>query len=195
MKKTLCALLAALLLLGCLALAEEEPEIIDIPQVEIVQLDEGDVSVRSVGGSGEDAPEAEEAASGGLHVEFEDGFALDFPEGWLYHPTTEAMAEQGVAYCLSDADGAGWLYVQNWDTDCADMDALKALVDRTTGVQASSVHAFNGTDFVVYELTEEDASCCAALLGDRVLNFVFSPQSDADFMAVVAQILNTFALI
>ena len=130
-----------------------------------------------------------------MRVGFEDGFSLELPEGWLYHPVTEAMAEQGVVYCLSDAAGIGWLYIQNWSTDCADLDELKAQIDRTTELQTSGVYDFNGTNFVVYDLTEGDVSCCAALVDGRVLNLVFTPQSDADFMAVAAHILNTFEIL
>lgn len=200
MKKILCALMCALLMLApALAEGEAEPE--------IVSLEEGSVSVASVGTSaetatpdetaGEPAPAAsaapaETAAPDTVRIGFEDGFALELPEGWQYHPTTQEMKDQGVAYCLSDADGAGWLYVQIWNTDCADINDLKALIDRTADIQTSGIYGFNDTDFVVYDLIESDVSCCASLLGGRVLNLVFTPQSDAGFMAVAAQILNTF---
>ena len=130
-----------------------------------------------------------------MRIGFEDGFALHLPEGWLFHPTSAEMAEQGVVYCLSDAEGAGWLHIQCWETDCADLDALKELIDRTTDIQTSGVYSFNGTDFVVYDLTEGDVSCCAALADGKVINLVFTPQSDADFMAIAVQILNTFELL
>lgn len=128
-----------------------------------------------------------------VRVGFEDGFSLKLPEGWRYYPLDEAMAAQGVNYCLSDADGENWLYIQRWESDCADMNELKALVDRSTKPQTSGVYNFNGTDFLVYDLTEGDVSCCAALRDGAILNFVFTPQSSADYMAVSAQIMNSFA--
>ena len=105
------------------------------------------------------------------------------------------MAQSGVLYCLSDAAANRWLYIQSWSTDCADIDALCALIRETAQPQTSGVYEFNGTQFVVYDLTEGDVSCCAALLGDRVLNFVFTPQSDSDFMVIAAQIIGTFAVL
>ena len=192
MKRYLCALLALMLFCG-LALAETEA-----PEAE--GSGSGIVAVEESPESDEDTPEpteapAETAVPATVRMGFEDGFSLELPEGWLYHPVSAEMAAEGVVYCLSDAAGEGWLYIQNWTTDCADMDELKELIGRTTELQTSGVYDFNGTDFVVYDLSEGDVSCCAALLDGRVLNLVFTPQSDADFMAVAAQILNTFEIL
>ena len=208
MKRYLCALLALALLCGAAMAEAEEPEIIAIEQ--ITASEEGSEATAAPGEDSEEITAVDEAAEETPEVEttpeatlppdtvkldFEDGFSLQFPKGWLYHPVAEDMAEQGVVYCLSDAAGTGWLYIQNWDTDCADMDELKELIDRTTQLQTSGVYDFNGTGFVVYDLTEVDVSCCAAIVGGQVINLVFTPQSDADFMAVAAQILNTFEIL
>ena len=72
---------------------------------------------------------------------------------------------------------------------------LHTLIDETSQPQTSGVYDFNGTQFVIYDLTDADVSCCAALLNDRVLNFVFTPQSDADFMVSAAQIIGTFTVL
>ena len=189
MKRYLCALLAAFLLLFACALAETEAS-----EPEILSAEVSEVPVATEAPAEAEGP-FDAKAPAGVRVGFEDGFALELPEGWRYHAVTEEMAEQGVVYCLSDAEGSGWLYVQNWLTDCATMDELKDLIDRTTQLQTSGIYNFNGTDFVVYDLTEGDVSCCAALLDGRALNLVFTPQSDADFMAVAAQILNTFQIL
>ena len=183
MKKYLCALLALMLLVG-MALAETEvtEEIVNIVE-EAIDAPE------------ESAEPLEQQAPAAVRIGFEDGFALELPEGWLYHAVTEEMAEQGVVYCLSNAEGTGWIYIQNWYTDCETLDELKALIDRTTLLQTSGIYTFNGTGFVVYDLSEGDVSCCAALMDGRALNLVFTPQSDADFMAVAAQILNTFEIL
>ena len=198
MKKLLCTLLAVLMLIGGMALAESEAPA-EEPAAEAAPIEEApaeeapaeEIPVEEEVLAEEDIPDAPST----VRMGFEDGFALELPNGWLYHPVSEAMAEHGVVYCLSDAEEAGWLYVQSWASECADINALKELVDRTADVQTSGVYAFNGTDFVVYDMTEGDVSCCAALLNGRVLNLVFSPQSDADFMAVAAQILATFEIL
>ena len=188
MKRYLCALLALMLLLGMAVAEVEEPE------AETVEAVEEATEVA------EEAPEATEApaetgAPATVRIGFEDGFSLELPESWLYHPVSEEMAKHGVVYCLSDAEEIGWLYVQNWTTDCDDINALEELIVRTADLQTSGVYNFNGTDFVVYDLNAGDVSCCAALLDGRVLNLVFTPQSDPDFMAVAAQILATFEIL
>lgn len=191
MKKLLCALLALLLALACPALAEGGVELV-FEELEHSGDEGEDIALPDA--EAEAAPQPS-AAPETVRIGFEDGFALRLPEGWRFHPTGAEMAEKGVAYCLSDARGSGWLYVQSWETDCAGMNELQALIDRATDSRSSGVYSFNGTDFVVYDLNESDVSCCATLLDGRLLNLVFTPQSDADFMAVVAQILNTFELL
>ena len=210
MKRYLCALFALTLLCGTVAAEVEEAEIIAIEQITATEEgaeataspEEDSDAITAIDEGAETTPEATSEvtpeptqAPDTVKLDFEDGFSLQFPEGWLFHPIAQDMAERGVVYCLSDAAGSGWLYIQNWATDCADMDELKDLIDRTTEVQTSGVYDFNGTGFVVYDLTEVDVSCCAALMDGRVINLVFTPQSDADFMGVAAQILNTFEVL
>ena len=214
MKKYLCILLA-LALLGGSALAEAEVVEAEITAVEVTAVSSeptGEIP-KATEAAPEETHEAEETAivaeptssatpapaeteaPATVRMGFEDGFSLELPEGWLCHAVTEEMAEQGVVYCLSDAAGAGWLYVQLWTIDCEYLDELRDLIDRTTQIQTSGIYDFNGTNFVVYDLIEGDVSCCAALLNGKALNLVFTPQSDGDFMAVAAQILNTFEIL
>lgn len=131
--------------------------------------------------------------TGAVRLAFEDGFALDVPADWRYYPVRPDMAAQKVAYCLSDADAQHWLYIQIWPTDCADTAALQARIQRSAP-EISGVSCFNGTDFIIYNLPKQDVSCCAALLEGQVLNFVFTPRSDADFMAAAVQLVSTFSL-
>ena len=211
MKKYLCILLALALVCG-MALAEAEIPELEITAVEVTEVgteltNDAPAETKATPEATDEVPEEAEETSepteapvetkapAAVRMGFEDGFSLELPEGWLYHAVTEEMAEQGVIYCLSDAAGTGWLYIQSWTTDCADMDELKELIDRTAQLQTSGIYDFNGTDFVVYDLVEGDVSCCAALMNGKALNLVFTPQSDADFMAVSAQILNTFEIL
>lgn len=180
MKKFLCMLLALLMLLGMAfakptaADAAETPEAVAAPEESAAPIEEPDSPVL---------------------LGFEDGFSLELPAGWKYYRITEEMAAQGVLYCLSDETSERWLYIQSWNTDCADIDSLKDLINRTAAPQTSGVYTFNGTDFVIYDLVEGDVSCCAALLDGRVLNFVFTPQSDAAFMATATQIIGSFGVL
>lgn len=130
-----------------------------------------------------------------VRLGFEEGFSLELPEGWRYYDVNEQMAEAGVLYCLSDAEGARWLYIQSWESDCADADRLLGLVNASASPVNSGKYTFNGVDFVVYDLKEGDVSCCATLMNGSILNFVFTPQSDSAFMATAAQVIGTFELI
>ena len=197
MKQLICALLALMLLISGGALAQE-PDAPDAAKPTSAEsASTGAIAPAEVVTA--DTPEAtkpaqEEAAAEQPRVTlaFEDGFSLELPADWLHYEVSDEMARSGVLYCLSDAAAERWLYIQSWTTDCADIDALCALIRETSQPQTSGVYEFNGTQFVVYDLTEGDVSCCAALLDDRVLNFVFTPQSDSDFMVIAARIIGTF---
>ena len=133
-------------------------------------------------------------AEGTVRLGFEEGFMLELPEGWQYYNVNEEMAAQGVLYCLSDAEGGNWLYIQHWDSDCADTDALLELVNSAASPANSGKYSFNGVEFVVYDLEAGDVSCCATLMDGGILNFVFTPQSDAEFMVTAAQVIGSFTM-
>lgn len=136
-----------------------------------------------------------EEASGSVTLGFEEGFAIELPAGWLHYTITEEMAVDGVVYCLSDAAGQCWLYIQKWQSDCTDADALLELVNNTAAPINSGKYNFNGSDFVVYDLETSDVSCCATLMDGNILNFVFTPQSNADFMVTAAQVIGTYTVL
>lgn len=201
MKQFICALLA-LMLLCCGALAQEADATTEpTPTVEAAAenvsgaIAPAEVVTSSAPEATQAAAEEPDAAQSAVTLAFEDGFSLELPADWLHYEVSDEMAQSGVLYCLSDAAGERWLYIQSWTTDCADIHALCALIQQTAQPQTSGVYEFNGTQFVVYDLTEGDVSCCAALLGDRVLNFVFTPQSDSDFMVIAARIIGTFTVL
>ena len=201
MKQFICALLA-LTLLCCGALAQEASVTAESTATASAEPDSAFAPEQVITADAEETPEATEAPEEEpaaeptyLTLAFEDGFSLELPADWLHYEVSDEMAQSGVLYCLSDAAANRWLYIQSWSTDCADIDALCALIRETAQPQTSGVYEFNGTQFVVYDLTEGDVSCCAALLGDRVLNFVFTPQSDSDFMVIAARIIGTFTVL
>lgn len=201
MKQFICALLA-LTLLCCGALAQEASVTAESTATASAEPDSAFAPEQVITADAEETPEATEAPEEEpaaeptyLTLAFEDGFSLELPADWLHYEVSDEMAQSGVLYCLSDAAANRWLYIQSWSTDCADIDALCALIRETAQPQTSGVYEFNGTQFVVYDLTDEDVSCCAALLNDRVLNFVFTPQSDSDFMVIAARIIGTFTVL
>lgn len=182
MKKLICILivLAFLLCAACAEPASTEPaaEPTPAPTVDTVSAEPSSEPLNSF-----------------VVVDFEDGFHLELPSGWKYYHTSDEMARQGVLYCLSDKYAAQWLYIQRWTSDCENVYALKALIDRTVSPETSGVYSFNGTDFVIYDLAESDVSCCAALHDGAILNFVFTPQSDAAFMAIATQMISSFGVL
>ena len=180
MKKLICLLISLLMLMG-MALAEPEATTAAETPEASVQPDKSAAPMQS--------PEIP------VIIGFEDGFRLELPAGWKYYTITEEMAAQGVLYCLSDESAQRWLYIQSWNTDCTDIDALQDLIERSAAPQTSGIYTFNGTDFVIYDLVEGDVSCCAALVDNRVLNFVFTPQSDAAFMATATQVIGSFGIL
>ena len=201
MKQFICALLA-LTLLCCGALAQEANVTAESAATASAEPDSAFAPAEVITADAEDEPAASEVPQQEPTVEpsyltlaFEDGFSLELPADWLHYEVSDEMAQSGVLYCLSDAAANRWLYIQSWSTDCADIDALCALIRETAQPQTSGVYEFNGTQFVVYDLTDEDVSCCAALLNDRVLNFVFTPQSDSDFMVIAARIIGAFTVL
>ena len=201
MKQFICALLT-LTLLCCGALAQEIDATAESTATASAEPDSAFAPEQVITADAEETPEATEAPEEEpaaeptyLTLAFEDGFSLELPADWLHYEVSDEMAQSGVLYCLSDAAANRWLYIQSWSTDCADIDALCALIRETAQPQTSGVYEFNGTQFVVYDLTDEDVSCCAALLNDRVLNFVFTPQSDSDFMVIAARIIGTFTVL
>ena len=198
MKQFICALLA-LTLLCCGALAQEIDATAESAATASAEPDSAFAPAQVITADAEETPEATEAPEEEpaaeptyLTLAFEDGFSLELPADWLHYEVSDEMAQSGVLYCLSDASGERWLYIQSWITDCTDVNALCALIQETSQPQTSGVYDFNGTQFVVYDLTDADVSCCAALLNGRVLNFVFTPQSDSDFMVIAARIIGTF---
>ena len=182
MKRLICLLLSLLMLMG-MALAEPEA-------TAAVETETPEASLQP-----EESAVPEQSPELPVRIGFEDGFCLELPAGWMYYTITEEMAAQGVLYCLSDESAQRWLYIQSWNTDCADIDSLQDLIERSAQPQTSGIYTFNGTDFVIYDLVEGDVSCCAALVDGRVLNFVFTPQSDAAFMATATQVIGSFGIL
>ena len=165
MKKIFCLLMALMLCAGFAAFAETEIQPAEIAAPAVIET---------------------------VALAFEDGFALDLPADWKYYPLNAEMAEMGVIYCLSDAAGERWMYIQKWQSDCADMDQLLEVISGASDPGNSGIRDFNGTEFIIYNIAAENVSCCAAMVDGEVLNFVFTPQDDMDFMAQAVQIIGTF---
>ena len=130
-----------------------------------------------------------------VRMGFEDGFCLDLPGDWQYYPVDDEMAAEGVTYCLSDANASRWLYIQHWGGECETIDELHAIILETEAPKFSGIYSFNGIECVVYDLDSEDISCCSAIINGRIINFMFTPQSDNAYMQIAAEIMGSLNLI
>lgn len=202
MRRLLCCI-AALIVLCTAAFAETE---IQIDHVQAVAV--GDTSASDLTSEGEDIsslPDPDELTEAEtksntpdpnepvLRLTFEKGYSISLPEGWVYYDITDEMAEEGIIYALSNADGTRRIFIQEWITnDIEDLGSLETLIRNTTTPQSSGAHEFNGTSFIVYDLPDSDISCAAALMHGKILNIMFAPQSDSAFMLTAAKIMQSF---
>ena len=72
-----------------------------------------------------------------------------------------------------------------------DLDALREMLSARDEIVLRE-GSEDQTDFLMYNFVEEDCSGCATLLGDRVLNLLFIPQSDADNMLIAATVMESY---
>lgn len=128
-----------------------------------------------------------------VRVQFEDGFSLSLPTDWVSFEVSPEDAEVGVMYCLGNADASRLLYVQRWSAPFSDLDALRAALEGDSNVVLRS-DADSSSPFLMYNLASSDASGCIALFADGVLNLLFTPQSDADYMLTAATIMESAIL-
>lgn len=59
---------------------------------------------------------------------FEEGFALDFPEGWVSYPVDEQTREGDIRYILSDGNAQRYMYLLYRPTTCETMSQLEAAI-------------------------------------------------------------------
>ena len=146
-----------------------------------------------------EAPEDAEAeaspapqAGGAFTLWFEEGFGLSLPEGWVSYPVDAADAESGLRYALGDGKGERYLYIQVSDTELTDVEALSAAVEATSGLSKTGSLSFGGVEFISFLDTARNASCCATLWSGDLLMFIFTPQSDLDYMLDASRMMETF---
>lgn len=194
MKRFSCVLLILAILLSLCAFAEQE---ITVGHVQAVSV--GDDSNAPAESEGEDAEaylreQGEVSAVPDAVLDFEEGFTITLPGDWVYYDLTQEMADKGVVYAMSDHSGTRQLFIQFWATDCANIEGLNTLITNTSTPPVSNIHEFNGIPFVVYDLPDENVSCAAALIGGKVMNLVFTPQSDSEYMLTAAGIMQSFKM-
>lgn len=135
-------------------------------------------------------------AGGETHtVWFDEGFGLDVPEGWVSYRVSEEDRAKGVRYALGDGSGEHYLYIQIESTGLHTAAELAQAVDGEDGLDKTGNLVFGGTDFVAFIDSAQNASCCATIWGNRLVMFVFTPQTDADYMMTATQLMETFVTV
>lgn len=172
---------------------EEAPEATEIPEAEPTpeagapgDAEPGDAEPTE---AAEPTPEPEDS-----QVWFEEGFGLTFPGGWVSYPVAEEDRESGVRYALGDGTGERSLYIQFKPTGAADVTALSEAVENTESLSKTGDLSFGGTNFVTFIDARQNASCCATIWGGEMLAFVFTPQSDSDFMLTASRLMESFKI-
>lgn len=220
MKKWLAIIIAALVAVFSIAWAEEPNAAEPTVQAEETAAPEEETAAPAeteapdAGDAPEAVPEAEAAPTAdaaelpapeevealttdlppeeSLEIWFEEGFGLSLPSHWVSFPVSEEDQAAGIRYALGDGSGERFLFIQITPTDLQDNTALGDAVDAGETFSKRNTLTFNETPFTTFIDAEANASCCATLWADQLLIFIFTPQSDPDFMLTAPQIMETF---
>lgn len=125
---------------------------------------------------------------------FEDGFAIDLPEGWVCYPIDAAAEEADIRYILGNGEGTRYMYIQYRATTLEDTAQLSAAIEGQSGYEKTGELTFGGQTFLAYGIPAENLSGCMTILNDHLLTFIYSPQSDSEYMLQAAEIMDTFKL-
>lgn len=123
---------------------------------------------------------------------FEEGFALDFPEGWVSYPVDEQTREGDIRYILSDGNAQRYMYLLYRSTTCETMSQLEAAIAADESYEKTGDLVFDGQSFIAFALAGQDVSGCMTLHNGHLLAFLYSPQSDSEYMMLAAAIMDTY---
>ena len=160
----------------------------EIPEAEPTQTPEAGAT----DAPGADASAEPTAEPKFVDVWFEEGFGLSLPEGWVRYDVAEEDRANGIRYALGDGSGERMLYIQMQPTGIADTDALSEAVENTDGLNRTGALTFGDTAFVAFIDPRRNASCCATLWNGELAVFMFTPQTDSDYMLTVSQLMESF---
>lgn len=139
-------------------------------------------------------PTEEPAPAEDVEVWFEEGFGLTLPGGWVRYAVSDADGANGIRYALGDGTGERTLYIQFRSEGIDDIEALSQAVENTDGLTKTGDLTFGGTDFVAFIDARQNLSCCATLWGGELAVFMFTPQTDSDYMLTASRIMESFKL-
>ena len=125
-----------------------------------------------------------------IALRFDEGFSLSLPADWVSYPPLQDNVD--IRYVLGDGAGERFMYVLAQETDLADIDALRAAIDAREDCTKSSALDLNGQPFAAFIAPGLNASGCATIRDGELLLFLFTPQSDSDYMLTVAEIMASY---
>lgn len=123
---------------------------------------------------------------------FEEGFSLDFPEGWVSYPVDETARENDIRYILGNGEATRYMYILYRPTTYADVAELDIAVAMDEAFEKTGNLVFDGRSFIAFAMPGQDVSGCMTLHDGHLLTFVYNPQSDSDYMMLAASIMDTF---
>jgi len=123
---------------------------------------------------------------------FEEGFSLDLPQGWVSYPTDASAQLSDIRYILSDSEAQRYMYIMYRPTTFADIAALDSAVAADEAFDKTGDLVFDGCSFIAFAMPGQDLSGCMTLHDGHLLTFVYSPQSDSEYMMLAASIMDTF---
>lgn len=138
------------------------------------------------------APAALAQNSGSFTLWFEEGFSLNLPEGWNSYPVDEAARSSDIHYILGDSTASRYMYILYRPTTYEDIAQLDAAISADESYEKTGDLVFNAHSFIAFSMPGQDTSGCMTLHEGNLLTFVYTPQSDSDYMMLAASIMDTF---
>lgn len=132
-----------------------------------------------------------EAAYESVRINFEGGFSLSVPSDWVSYEADDEARAQGIGYVLGSVDGSRLMYVQQWQTERETLKELEEALRSQEDVQILTGDLGGDKAFLMYAMNDRDCTGCLTLHAGTVLNLMFTPQSDAEFMAMAAAIMDS----
>ena len=123
---------------------------------------------------------------------FEEDFSLDLPAGWVSYPVSEEDRAGDIRYILGNGEGTRLMYILCRPTTYESIDALNTAVLADEDYEKTGDLVFDGQPFIAFALSGQDISGCMTLHDGNLLTFVYSPQSDSEYMMLAASIMDTF---
>ncbi len=121
----------------------------------------------------------------GEWVEFEEyGLKICLPTDWVEYEVEEEL------YMAGTEDDTQLLVMNELELDEATIEALLAGLTDTEGLTDVAIVIINGVSYVTYVIEDDDVFGVVTITeAGAVLDFMFAPNSDSDFVDLAMQIV------